>query len=117
MMKLSQKQQLFAHDVACLITQIFKQGYGCTLGECWRTKEQAEIYAKNGKGILSSLHCKRLAIDLNLFKDGVYLTDSKEYLKFGSFWESIDANNRWGGFFVKKYGGKIVDGNHFERIL
>jgi hypothetical protein len=116
-MKLSQAQQQFAQDVARLITHIYNQGYTCTLGECWRSKEQAEIYAKEGKGIINSLHCKRLAIDLNLFKDGAYLTNSKDYLRFGSFWETLDAKNRWGGFFVKKYGGSRVDGNHFERTL
>lgn len=110
-MKLSEAQQLFAQDVARLITQIYKQGYACTLGEAWRTKEQAEIYVKAGKGIIDSLHRKRLAIDINLFKDGVYLTDSNEYLRFGSFWETLDAKNRWGGFFKK------VDGNHFERSI
>ena len=60
-------QAMFAQNVARLIEYIFKTGYYCTLGECWRSPEQAEIYVKQGKGIKNSLHCQRLAIDLNLF--------------------------------------------------
>lgn len=115
-MKLSDQEAAFAHDVSNLINNIFTQGYKCTLGEAFRTPEQAAIYAKEGKGIKDSLHCDRLAIDLNLFSsDGTYLTDAKSYEKFGTFWESLNPHNRWGGYFVSKYGGKLVDLDHFER--
>lgn len=114
-MKLSDQQIEFALDVAKLIQHINDVGYGCTLGEAYRTPEQAHIYAQEGKGIDDSLHGKRLAIDLNLFSpDGKYLQDSKSYGPFGLFWEDLDPANRWGGNFVQ-YGGKINDGNHFER--
>lgn len=110
LMNLSKQQQLFTKDVATLINFIFSQGYSCTLGEVYRTKEQAEIYAKQGKGIINSLHCQRLAIDLNLFdKDDNYLDKSEDYERFGCFWESLDSQNGWGGRF------KRADGNHFER--
>lgn len=108
-MTLSDNQALFANDVARLLAYIFNQGYTCSLGEAYRTPEQAAIYAKEGKGIKESLHCKRLAIDLNLFKDGVYLTDSKSHEQFGKYWQAMDTNNRWGGKFPKP------DGNHYER--
>ena len=109
-MNLSDKQKEFAHHASLLISYIFSQGYSCTFGETFRTPEQAMIYAKNGKGILNSLHCKRLAIDLNLFSpEGKYLTDSALYEKFGTWWEILHPENRWGGRFPKP------DGNHFER--
>lgn len=108
-LKLSDHQTIFAEDVGRLIDFIYQEGYKCTLGEAFRSKEQAEIYVKEGKGILDSQHCKRLAIDIDLFKDGKYLTETHDYERFGCFWENLDARNRWGGRF------KRGDGNHFER--
>lgn len=115
-MKLSEHQSAFALDVARLITRINVAGYHCTFGEAYRTPEQAAIYAKEGKGILHSLHIQRIAIDLNLFNNQFqYLTDPKDYEQFGIFWEGLDPLNRWGGYFETKYGGHIADSNHFER--
>jgi hypothetical protein len=99
-------------DVASLIMAIDDAGYKCTLGEVYRTPEQAEMNARAGKGIVNSLHCKRLAIDINLFTtEGIYLTKSEDYKKFGEIWERYNPLNRWGGNFT----GKLIDGNHFER--
>ena len=113
-----QEQARFAHDVSKLINYIFDQGYFVTLGEAFRTKEQAEIYAKEGKGIKDSLHCERLAIDLNLFTpDGKYLTTNNDYAFLGQFWESLDKKNRWGGKFRKANGDPFYDSNHFERHI
>ena len=115
-MKLSILQMIFAQNVAKLIQYIFQQGYSCTLGEALRTQEMAEIYAKRGTGIRNSLHLKKLAIDLNLFKDGVLLTASQKHKPFGDYWESLNTLNRWGGDWN---GNDIVDpgdddGNHYE---
>jgi D-alanyl-D-alanine carboxypeptidase len=108
-MTLFERQKTFALNISALIKFIFDIGFQCTLGEAERSKEQAEIYAKSGKGIADSLHCKRLAIDLNLFKDGQYLTQFKDYEQAGVFWEKLHPLNRWGGRFTK-----LVDSNHFE---
>lgn len=109
-MDLWHQQALFARDVGKLIAYIFGEGYSCTLGEAYRTVEQAKIYAQEGKGIVDSLHCQRLAIDLCLFSPkGIYLEDAPSYKEFGSFWESLDNANRWGGKFSNG------DANHFER--
>lgn len=111
-MELSQRQQLFAKYVGLLIKEIYSRGYSCTLGEAFRTPEQAEIYAKEGKGIVDSLHCQRLAIDINLFSpNGTYLTNTPDYEVFGRFWENLRADQelRWGGRFKDR-----PDGNHFE---
>jgi hypothetical protein len=115
-MKLSQLQQLFARDTVELFQYIQSKGFSFTYGEAMRSPEQAALYAKEGKGIMDSLHCERLAIDINLFDaDGNYLTDSKYYKDFGLFWENLCPSNRWGGKFHHKDGTAFPDANHFER--
>ena len=109
-MKLSELQQLFARDTIKLFQGILDLGYTFTYGEAMRSPEQAAIYAQSGKGIADSLHCKRLAIDINLFKDGMYLEKTEDYEQVGKLWESICPVNRWGGTFKR-----CADGNHFER--
>ena len=106
-MSLSSRQAVFARNVARLIEHIFSHdGHAITFGEAWRPADVAEIYEKQGRGIRNSLHCKRLAIDLNLFLDGEYLTSSEAHRVFGDFWESLHPANKWGG----RWG----DGNHFS---
>src|ERR1035437_9787588 len=101
-MTLSEKQIIFANNVAKLIQYIASKGYSCTLGEAFRSQEQANIYAQEGKGITDSLHCKRLAIDLNLInEDGIYLPDSKDYQVFGLYWHTLHDLNKWGGVFKR----------------
>ena len=107
-MILSKQQQIFTYNFASLILFIFDKGYTCTQGETYRTPEQAAIYAKTGKGIKNSLHCKRLAADLNLFSpEGVYLTETAQYKWVGDYWKTLNPSNRWGGDFK-------LDGNHFS---
>jgi len=107
---LQESQQKFAQDVVTLLSYMLNQGYKFTFGETMRTKEQAELYAKQGKGIKNSLHCKRLAIDINLFDpQGEFLSKSEDHTIFGEYWESLSPVNRWGGRFTRP------DGNHYER--
>lgn len=105
-MKRSELQQIFAVNVAHLILHINECGYSCTFGEAWRTPEMAAIYAQQGKGIKNSLHCIRLAVDLNLFKDGVYLPNGEAHRPFAEYWESLNTLNRSGIHFG--------DANHYE---
>lgn len=110
MMELHQRQALFCQNVCHLIEYLFQYGLSCTFGEAYRSPEQAQIDAHKGTGIANSLHCKRLAIDLNLFDaNGIYLSkDSDAYEAVGKFWKGLHPDNRWGGNF------KRVDLNHFE---
>lgn len=108
-MDLHTKQWQFMQNIAKLIDYINKAGYTASFGEAFRSAEQAEIYAKEGKGIKDSLHCKRLALDLNLFRNGEYLSNTTDYESLGRYWESLDERNRWGGRFKER-----PDGNHFQ---
>jgi hypothetical protein len=106
---ISARQQIFSYNVAKLIEYIYKNDHSCTFGEAYRTSMQAQWYDNNGIGIRSSLHCKRLAIDLNLFDcNDKYLTSYKDYEIFGRYWMTLHKDNEWGGNFKSK------DGNHFE---
>lgn len=107
-MTLREKQSLFAIYTAHLIQKIYESGYTITYGEAWRSAEQAAIYASKGIGIKDSLHCKRLAIDINLFKDGKLLQNKSDFVLFGNYWKSLNKLNRWGGDFPR------VDCVHFE---
>lgn len=103
---LGQKQRRFVRMVGRLIEFAYEQGYELSFGEAYRTPEQAAMNAKAGKGIVNSLHMQRLAIDLNLFRNGAYLTRSEDYTLLGERWESMGG--AWGGRFSKP------DGNHFS---
>lgn len=103
-MTLGAKQRLFTRMVAELIKWAYDHDYELTFGEAYRTPEQAAQNALNGKGISNSLHCERLAIDLNLFKDGVYLTQTEHHRPLGEFWESMGGT----------WGGRFGDGNHYS---
>jgi len=62
-----------------------------------------DLYATSGH-MAQSNHYIRLAIDLNLFKDGKYLTSTEAHRPLGEYWESI------GG----AWGGRFQDGNHYS---
>ncbi len=104
MSELSEKQRKFAGMVGELITWAYAQGYELTLGEAWRSDATCEVYAKQGKGIKNSLHRLRLALDVNLFKDGVYQEASSSYTPLGEFWESLGGS----------WGGRFNDAGHFS---
>ena len=107
---LAERQETFSRNVAQLIEYIYSQGYRCTLGEAFRTHEQAIIYSHNGKGIVNSKHCERLAIDLNLVDlNGQFVFDETHYEKFGEYWEKLSPFNRWGGRWIHR-----PDTDHFE---
>lgn len=103
---LRQKQSRFALAVALLIQEADKRGYEVTLGEAYRTPQQAAANAKAGTGTANSLHCQRLAIDINLFRGGAFLARSEDHRPLGEWWESLSPDHRW--------GGRFNDGNHYS---
>jgi hypothetical protein len=103
---LREKQSLHVCLVAKLIEYATQRGYELTWGEAWRTPEQAVLNARTGKGIRNSLHGDRLAVDLNLFRDGVFLSSSDAHRPLGEYWETLHSLARW--------GGRFGDGNHYS---
>lgn len=107
-MTLAQKQRLFVRLLPDLITFAYAQGYEISLGEAWRSPEEAKRLAALGKGVTRSLHCDRLAIDLNLFKQGNWLQTSEAHRPLGEHWEALSPLCCWGGRFDR------ADGNHYS---
>ena len=93
-MTLRQKQSKFAKMVALLVLFAYEKGYEVTFGDTW---------AKTGHR-RGSFHYKRLAVDLNLFKNGNYLRSTAAHEPLGLFWESIGGT----------WGGRFDDGNHYS---
>ncbi|MBA7495774.1 hypothetical protein ES702_06363 [subsurface metagenome] len=93
-MSLRKDQSKFVHMVALLILFAYQKGYELTFGDA---------YAHDGHKA-NSFHYKRLAIDLNLFKGGKYLSKTEDHKELGEFWESIGGS--WGGHWD--------DGNHYS---
>ena len=95
-MRLGQKQELFAELYAAHITWLYSKGYKARLGD---------VFAHDGHKE-NSLHYAKLAGDINLFKDGVYLTQTEDHRESGERWEERHELCRW--------GGRYNDGNHYE---
>jgi hypothetical protein len=96
---LRQKQSRFARMTAQLINHATILGYEITFAHAYRSQDEAKRL-----GFSKSLHCQRLAIDLNLFKNGRYLTSTKAHTPLGEYWESIGGS----------WGGRFNDGNHYS---
>jgi hypothetical protein len=107
-MTLQESQFKFMRMLPRLLDQAHLMGYELTAGEAFRSREEALRLSRVGKGILQSLHTSRLAIDLNLFKNGEYLILSSDHTALGEWWEKLGG--AWGGRFV----GKSQDGNHYS---
>jgi hypothetical protein len=104
-MTLRQKQSKFARMVAALIIKAYGLGYEVTLGDAYRDPRlHGGIGLKKGYGHSKSCHKIRLAIDLNLFKDGVFLDKSDDHKELGEWWESQGGT----------WGGRFNDGNHYS---
>lgn len=101
-MSLRQKQSYFAIMLAVLIRYIYSCGYEVTI--------EPDIDGKGHKN--NSFHYKKLAKDLNLFKNGKYLDKTEDHKQFGEFWEKIGGT--WGGRFKGRRGKPKPDGNHYS---
>ncbi len=79
--------------------------YSVSLGEAFRPESVAREYARKGKGIANSLHTQRLAIDLNLFVDGKFRTDSEAHRPLAELWLAL----------APKYGVEPAAGVNFSK--
>lgn len=109
-MSLRDEQVFFVNNIMQLMSHAQELGFEVTFGEAYRTPEQQEIYFRAGKTkTMNSYHLKRLAIDLNFFKDRKYLTAKEDLQELGDYWEGLGEPNCWGGNW------SFVDTPHFER--
>ena len=109
-MSLGSAQREFTFHMASLIKHIYAQGYEATVGDFFRDPRSHGKMGEEGPyGRDKSAHKQRLAADLNLFKDGEYLTETSDHRRFGDYWKALHPDNRWGGDFSKP------DGNHYSR--
>lgn len=93
-MTLREKRILFTSLIPKLIEKMIAEGYSPMIG-------------KDGlKHMENSLHYDGLAIDIDLYKGDVYLTNTADHKEFGEFWERLDVGCRW--------GGRFGDGNHYS---
>lgn len=100
------RQWLFSRLLPRLLDEAHNQGFEVSVGEVYRTPDQALRNEQEGRGIRNSLHTVSLAVDLRLFRGEMYLTHSSEYEELGLWWEHQDPLCAW--------GGRFGDGNHFS---
>ena len=132
-MTLGEQQKLFTRLITKLLAYAFELGFEITFGEAYRSDEQAEINSlgqegrekvaalvqglfpelanrirNNGKnnGIRLSIHQDKLAIDLNLFKNGEYLPDAESHRPLAEFWETLHP--------LCRAGYRFRDANHYS---
>jgi len=104
-MTLRERQSKFARMVADLLIKAYDLGYEVTLGDAYRDpRVHGAIGVRMGYGHPKSCHKLRLAIDLNLFKDGIFLQTTNDHKELGEWWESQGGT----------WGGRFNDANHYS---
>lgn len=101
---LGAKQELFARLLARLLDEAHRQGFAVRVGEVLRTPEQAAWNAAHCArcrgpilghgpehkpkplGIRQSVHCDKLAVDLNLFRAGEWVQDAGAFRPLAEWW-------------------------------
>ena len=94
-MSLREQQSKFVDAIGKLIIYAYSLGYELTFGDTYPGKHKHKEYGAHPKG---------LAIDLNLFDHGDYLTTTEDHARLGNYWKEM------GGI----WGGDFEDGNHYE---
>lgn len=107
------QQTRFAKMAAELILHAISLGYEVTLGDAYRDPRlHGQVGEKRGYGSANSFHKRRLAIDLNLFRNGKLLTSTSDHAALGAWWEA--RGGTWGGHFRDHKGRPNPDGNHYS---
>lgn len=106
-MTLGEKQELFSRLIAEHILWLYDREYAVRCGDFFRDpRVHGQVGEKVGYGAAYSNHKSKLAADLNLFKDGKYITTTEGHLESGRMWESRHPLCVW--------GGRFDDGNHYS---
>jgi len=106
-MKLGEKQELFMRLLPRLLDKAHSLGFEIRGGDLFRDPRLHGVHGeKLGYGHRKSCHKLKLAIDLNIFKDGAFLQKTEDHKELGEWWESQHELCRW--------GGRFNDGNHYS---
>jgi hypothetical protein len=104
-MSLGAKQRKFTLMISQLIAWAYANGYELTFGDAYRDPRlHGAAGVKLGYGHRNSCHKIRLAIDLNLFRGGVFLQSTEDHAPLGEQWEAMGGT----------WGGRFADGNHYS---
>lgn len=107
---LRQRQSLFARLIAQLVTWIYTHpGWEVTFSEGYVGDTDARDGDYDGPHMRNGAHYNKVALDINLFVDGAWITGSHPaWDEIGEKWLSLHPLCRWGGTFHSK------DWNHFS---
>lgn len=110
-MSLLEEQAAFLQDMCKLIQFATEEGFVVTGGELQRPIEMQKIYVLDKRSkTMDSAHLRKMAIDLNFFRNWKYITDKASLQKIGDYWVSLNPKNAWGGNW-----NSFKDTPHFER--
>ena len=97
-MKLGTNQELFSRMLPLLILYAEFLGYGVRRGDLFRDpRVHGEFGVKKGYGRAYSCHKLKLAADLNMTKDNVYLQGQaaqEVHNKLHDFWDLLGGSKR-----------------------
>jgi len=106
-MKLGEKQELFMRLLPRLIDKAHELGFEIRGGDLFRdARVHGAMGEKNSYSAANSCHKLKLAIDLNLFKDGEFIQTTEGHRSLGEWWEQQHELSCW--------GGRFNDGNHYS---
>ena len=101
-MKLGEKQEFFMRLLPRLIDKAHELGFEIRGGDLFRDpRVHGQINVKQGYGAKNSCHKLKLAIDLNLFKDGAFIQTTEGHRELGEWWEQQHELCRWGFFILQ----------------
>ena len=104
---LGEKQELFMRLLPRLLDKAHEVGFEIRGGDLFRDpRVHGALGVKLGYGHPSSAHKNKLAIDLNLFRDGQFCASTEDHKALGEWWEQQHELCRW--------GGRFRDGNHYS---
>ena len=110
-MRLGEKQRLFTRLMlsGAVLLKLDELGLEATFGDAYRDPRAFGALGQSKDGVYGakySCHKSRLALDLNLFRGGVYLDRTDDHQALGAWWEQQHELNCW--------GGRFNDGNHYS---
>lgn len=95
MSELLELQWKFMRALPLLILKAHELGYECSCGDALRDERVfGKVGERKGYGHPSSAHKVKLAFDLNLFKDGKYITDWTGHKELHDYWDTLGGAER-----------------------